>query len=136
MAVARGTPVPQRFYTAAAGHLRKWQLRTRAKTDVVPREQPDLVQDVAGLEELDRIQSSDARACISLCRPVGYFTTKRKMPGRGGCISTQQHQCGELVLRSLTPEEDELRGMLTGIVAKPEALTARFRSACSAGVMS
>ena len=121
------TPVPQRFYDAAAGRHKPWRLLARCSRDLVPHEQAELVQDVANLAELQCVSSADARACISLCRPVGYFTQKRKLGGRGGTVSTQTHQSGELCLRPLTPEEDETRGMLSGIVAKPEILSSRFR---------
>ena len=46
--------------------------------DLVPHEQPDLVQDVfvdqGATDVFLQIRSADARACISVCRPKGTFS--------------------------------------------------------------
>ena len=88
------TPVQMRFFQEASSTHWPWKLSARWNRDLVPREQSDLLQDIAGLPELARIQSADARACISLCRPHGHFVEKRKLSGRGGVVSTQVHQAG------------------------------------------
>ena len=42
-------------------------------------------------------------------------------------MATLQRQSGKLPLRPLVPEEDEVRGMLTGLVARPEILRSLLR---------
>ena len=110
------TPVPLSFFREAAGIYPTWDLRSRHSSDLVPVEQIRLVQDVP-LLPLDSICTADARACISLCRPVGHFVHKRQRKTRGRFEDVQPHQSGDLCMRPLTPEEDSARGMLTGLVA-------------------
>ena len=121
------TPVPQRYYVQAAGTHTPWKLSKVWSDDLVPVEQSALVQDVMELPEMDSIHTADARACISLCRPHGHYVERRKLPRQRGLITTQTHQSGELSLRPLTPDEDNLRGMLTGLVATPECLASKFK---------
>ncbi len=121
------TPVPPQYYTQAAGAYAPWNLSTRWSADLVPVEQTALVQDVLLLPEMESIHTADARACISLCRPHGHYVERRKLPQQRGLITTQMHQSGELSLRPLTPDEDNLRGMLTGLVATPECLASNFK---------
>eukprot|EP00973_Karenia_brevis_P013557 1841446-Karenia_brevis.AAC.1 len=61
------------------------------------------------------IQSQDARACLSLCRPISNFVSKRKLQKRGAAQDVAAHQSGEIMLRSLTQMQDEARGMLGGL---------------------
>jgi hypothetical protein len=73
-ATSEGTPVPIKFFHASMGsHKKEWKLGSRFSTDLVVLEQPDLIQDVGQVVEFDDIQSADARACVSLCRPIGTF---------------------------------------------------------------
>ena len=121
------TPIPQRYFDQAKGSRKSWKLKERAFDDLVPCEQSDLMQDVKELPEMEELKSSESRSCISLCRPYGRFVEKRKEKGRGKVMATQMHQSGELVMRALTPEEDSLRGMLTGVVADEETLKEEFK---------
>ena len=121
------TPIPLRYFEQARGSHNIWKLKARAFDDLVPCEQADLMQDVKELPELEQLQSSESRSCISLCRPYGRFVDKRKEKGRGPVISTQTHQSGELYMRPLTPDEDAARGMLTGLVADEVTLQEKLR---------
>ena len=99
--------------------------------DLVPHEQWNLVQDVLSTPDnptsnWDSIVSADARACLSLCRPCGHYVKKRQLRHRGPVENIMPHQSGSLMLRALTPDEDEARGMLGGIVAKDAFVKARF----------
>ena len=109
------TPIPK-FYFQQAAAQKNWH---PWMNDLVPVEQTDLIQEP--LEPIDkalaRIVSADARACISLCRPVGQFVEKRRV-GRAGVWNTIAHQSGELTLYPMRPAEDEARGMLTGMVTR------------------
>ena len=80
------------------------------------------------MPELEKVRSADARARASPRRPIGRFARKRKLQGRGGNAATQRRRSGELRLQPLAPKEDEVRGTLAGIVAKPEILSALSRS--------
>ncbi len=113
-----GTPVPLKYFQDAAGVTKVWTLQENSKADLVPREQPDLMQDVPAVPDLSLITSGDARACISICRPHGCFSEHRKI-GRGPFVSTMPHQSGELVLRPLTQRQDKARGMLSSLVCSP-----------------
>ncbi len=110
------TPIPERYFLAALGSsVREWAIDA---VDLVPVEQPDLMQDVPGCPAFQVIRSADARACIALCRPVGQIVEKRVLPAKKGVLPTMPHQSGSLALSSLAPAQDDARGMLTGIVAK------------------
>ena len=132
-----GTPVPIKYFKQAACGCktdctcRPWSLINAHNIDLVPYEQWDLVQDVLSDTQTpastwDEISSADARACLSLCRPSGHYVKKRQMRHRGPVESIMPHQSGSLMLRALTPDEDEARGMLGGIVAKDAFIKARF----------
>ena len=72
------------------------------------------------------IQSQDARACLSLCRPLSNFVSKRKLQKRGAAQDVAIHQSGEIMMRSLTHMQDEARGMLGGLQCTPEYLKDQF----------
>ena len=91
-------------------------------------QQPDLIQDMPELPELQLITSCEARACINLCRPEGRYVNRRKLKGKGGhIVPTQTFHAGEFSLRSLTGDEDAARGFITGLVASPEHLKQMFQ---------
>ena len=108
-----GTPIPKSYFHAAAGS--NWMLWTAR--DSVPFPQPDLVQDLLGVDNFLKVQSADARACISICRPKGHFVDRRDC-GRAGTRATFMHQSGALPLQPLMPVQDAARGMLSTVVAK------------------
>ena len=125
------TPVPQYLYQRSFGNSDIWDLRTHYHTDLVPNEQWELVQDclsdsICEANTWDDIVSADARACLSLCRPIGHYVKKRQCRTRGPIETTQLHQSGTLMLQPLTPAEDEARGMLGGLVAKDNFLKHKF----------
>ena len=123
-----GTPVPRRFFSAAASTGRgTWSLALDAAIDLVPHEQWELHQDASTCVDraLEELLSSPARAAVSLCRPHSCFVERRRDSGKR-LITTQPHQSGELSLRPLTPYEDKARGMLGCLVAKPAVLKERF----------
>ena len=84
---------------------------------LVPFPQPDLVQYLLGVDNFLKVQSADARACISICRPKGHFVDRRDC-GRAGTRATFMHQSGALPLQPLMPVQDDARGMLSTVVAK------------------
>ena len=97
-----GTPIPKSYVHAAAGS--NWMLWTAR--DLVPFPQPDLVQDLLGVDNVLKVQSDDARACISICRPKGQFVDRRDC-GRAGTRGTFIHQSGALPLQPLMPVQDD-----------------------------
>ncbi len=110
------TPIPVSYFSAALGRsVQKW---SSALPDLVPLEQRDLLQDSPECPAWERICSADARACVSLCRPVGQIVEKRKLPGKAGVWNTMPHQSGGLANYPLHQAQDDARGMLTGVVAK------------------
>ena len=124
------TPVPEKYFDAASGHgdRHKWSLADVFHTNLVPVPQADLVQDAWECSALASLRSADARACISLCRPHACHVEKRKDASSRAknIVPTMKFQAGEIALRPLTPQEDEARGMLSGLVANPDVLKRHF----------
>ena len=110
------SPIPATSFKRAAGEGRApyHVLRT---ADLVPVEQADLVQDVLGADVLLRLSSCDARAYISVCRPVGQFFQTRQLTKTGRVMPTMWHQSGDLPLEPLSAEQDRARGMFSSCVA-------------------
>ena len=76
------------------------------------------MQDAPACLHWSRIRSADARACVSLCRPLGTTVHKRQLPRNAGVLPCMPHQAGKTVHAPLRLEQDVARGMLTGVVAK------------------
>ena len=102
-----------------------WDIRERYKVDLLPTVNNALVQNGPSQDWLC-IQSQDARACLSLCRPLSNFVSKRKLHKRGPAQNVAIHQSGEIMLRSVTHDQDQARGMLGGIQCTPEYLQNQF----------
>ena len=97
----------------------------RTAGDLVPVEQWELVQDVLGRADFERLATTDARACVSVCRPVGHmYDAHQRTPG-GQPKPTMWHQTGDLVLQPMSLAHDVHRGMFSTCVAS-EAFTAQF----------
>ena len=110
------TPIPAKYFVAALGtSVKTWRLDLQ---DLVPVEQTDLMQDAPACLHWSRIRSADARACVSLCRPLGTTVHKRQLPRNAGVLPCMPHQAGKTVHAPLRLEQDVARGMLTGVVAK------------------
>ena len=131
------TPVPEKYFRKATCgcqvlcRCKSWSLADVHGVDLVPHEQWNLVQDVLPTTETlasdwDSVTSGDARACLSLCRPCGHYVDKRQLRHHGPVEKIMPHQSGSLMLRSLTSDEDEARGMLGGIVAKDAFVKTHF----------
>jgi len=88
--------------------------------DLFPVEQPDIVQVIIGEDLFKSIQSADARACVSLCRPETQLTQTRQLTKSGKVMPTMLHQAGDLPLQSLTIEQDQARGYYTNMAATEE----------------
>ena len=114
-----GTLVPLTYFVKARGKRSVWNVSTLGHVDLVPVEQSDLLQDTPFEVGLDALQSGDARACGSLCRPCGAFIDKRQLRHGGRVAETMPHQTGELQLRPLIVRQDEARGMLGSLVSSP-----------------
>lgn len=111
-----------------------WDLRRNWNIDLVPQELLHLVQNGPSQDSLHAcdlswsdITSQDARVCVSLCRPVGQFATKRQDKRTGPPMDTSKTQAGELQLRLLEIAEDEARGMIGSLKASEELLKSKFR---------
>lgn len=119
---------------------KKLDLRKQFDTDLLPRVHLGLIQNGPDsapfeadkppetMEKLNwkTIRSQDARACLSLCRPISNFVSKRKLHQRGAAQDVAVHQSGEITLRSPTQIQDEARGMLGGFHCTPEYLKEKF----------
>ena len=124
------TVVPAQYFDAASGcgDRHKWSLRTSCHANLVPEPQKDLVQDAWDCSAIASLRSADARACISIIRPCACYVEKRREGGGSSrtSVPTMQFQSGEISLRPLTPQEDEARGMLSGLLAHPDTLAKHF----------
>ena len=94
-------------------------MRALYNVDLILVEQRDLWQDTPLDVGWDDLQSGDARACVSFCRPCGAFIDKRQLRHSGRVAETLPHQSGELQLRPLTIRQDEARGLLGSLVTTP-----------------
>ena len=115
-----GTPIPREYFQAAVKLPKDQRYRVDKADDLVPHEQPDLVQDVISEDLLAVIQSVDARACISLTRPETQLTQTRQLTKAGKVMPTMLHQAGDLPLHSLTIEQDKARGFYTSMAVTDE----------------
>ena len=110
------TPIPAAYFRAALGaNVSEWSLGLQ---DLVPVEQTDLMQDAPACHHWSAIRSADARACVSLCRPLSTIVHKRQLPRKAGVLPCMPHQAGKTVHAALSLGQDVARGMLTGVVAK------------------
>ena len=117
------TPIPARYFLAALGDVKVWSL---SMLDLVPVEQIDLMQDAPSCPDWANIRSGDARACVSLCRPLTRITNKRSLGGKAGTLPTMPYHSGKTVHAALSLEQDVARGMLTGVVAKDSFIKEMF----------
>ena len=110
-----------------------WHLAEKAGTDLLPTVLSHLLQDAPVRDSSsqcdlfwNRIISQDARACLSLCRPEGYFVQHRQLTKGGAVQETVPHQSGEVTIRPVTPQQDEARGMFGGVICSDELLSSKF----------
>ena len=110
------TPIPPLYFVKAVGDKAYSVFDT---DDLVPHEQEDLVQDMLGDDVFQTIQSGDARACMSLCRPMGQIHQYRHLAPKKA-MPTMFHQTGELLLEAMTLQQDRVRGMFATVACTEE----------------
>lgn len=122
-----GTPIPKEYFQAAVKLPKGQRSRVDKADDLVPHEQPDLVQDVINEDLLAAVQSVDARACVSLTRPETQLTQTRQLTKTRKVMPTMLHQAGDLPLQSLTMEQDKARGFFTNMAVTEECRNDYFK---------
>ena len=74
-----------------------------------------LGKDCLGKDEMQKLRSADARACIAVSRPIGQLYAHRHLH-KNSTMPTMPHQTGDLSLDALTVQQDLARGMFSACV--------------------